>query len=174
MSLQLFKETEYKEKPVIIKKNTPNLSTLGISGNARSLTVSGDPWIVYSGKNYQGKFKCFTAGNYSPLSSWVNEIKSVRVVRDGLDNPRITLYEDVDYDGRAVLLKERVDSLNTHDFEKKTLSHKVTQGAWILYSNDTFGGDKWVTLKGDEVPNYSDINWENKLCSLKPVVGNDE
>ncbi|XP_073472603.1 epidermal differentiation-specific protein-like [Aquarana catesbeiana] len=171
MSLKLFDETDFQGNSVIIKEDTPDLSTLGFSAKARSLIVTGDPWIVYSDINYKGDFECFTAGNYSSLSSWIDKIKSVRVVKGGLDNPNITLYEADNYKGRAVPLTEPVPSLTTHDFERKALSHKVNKGAWILYSADAYGGEKMVTLKGDEVPKYSEIKWEEKLCSLKPITG---
>ncbi|XP_073472615.1 epidermal differentiation-specific protein-like [Aquarana catesbeiana] len=171
--IQLYPHQDYRGESVTINEDNPNLSTLGILKTTQSLVVSGDPWIVYSDINYQGAFKCFKAGNYSTLSLWGNKIKSVRVVKGGLDNPGITLYEDVNYEGRAVVLKAHVDSLKTHDFDKKALSHKVTQGAWILYSADAFSGDKMIMLMGDEVPDYSEINWQNKLSSLEPAVGGD-
>lgn len=174
MSIKLFEEADYKGKFVIIKEDNDNLSDIGFSAKARSLVITEGTWIVYSDNNYQGAFKCFTAGSYSPLSSWDNKIKSLRVVKGGLDKPSITLYENVNYKGRAVTLKARTDSLTTHDFERKALSHEVTQGAWILYSADALGGDKMITLNGDHVPDYTEIKWEEKVCSLKPAVGGDE
>ncbi|CAH2297396.1 Hypothetical predicted protein [Pelobates cultripes] len=165
--LQLFAYTDMKGDSVSLDNDIPNLASVGFLKRAKSLRVHGDPWVVFSDKNYKGEFKIYKEGDYNSIPDFEDMICSVRVVNGGLYDPQITVYEHINYGGRSLILTKNVEDLSSYEMSNMVSSHKVQNGVWILYDKKHFQGSKMVALAGDAVPNYKDIGWNDKVNSLK-------
>ncbi|XP_077334613.1 epidermal differentiation-specific protein-like [Lithobates pipiens] len=166
-TLQLFTEPHFKGETVTLHDDMPDLSAIHFLKTAQSLTVFGDPWIVFSDSNYKGEFDYYPEGNHKSLLSWDNKICSVRVVKGDLDDPSIKLYDKPNYTGKKITLEGPVPSLQNIGF--KPSSYKVTRGAWILYTNDNYQDKKGITLAKDEIPDISKTGSNIQVKSLKPI-----
>ncbi|XP_077323517.1 epidermal differentiation-specific protein-like [Lithobates pipiens] len=169
-TIELFQFPDFKGDSVSIKKDNADLATVGFLNKAESLKITGEPWFVFSEANYRGKFRVFKEGNYNSIPTFEKTISSVRHVKGGLHNPKITLYEGSCYRGREVNLDRPTDSLRPYKFNNKASSHNSVSGAWILYDGEFYTGDQIVTLAGDEISDYYKFGWNNEVSSLKPVL----
>ncbi|KAM5125678.1 epidermal differentiation-specific protein-like [Mantella aurantiaca] len=167
--IELFECRNFSGASVSIHQDDPDLRNVGFLKKAQSLKVSGDPWVVFSEQCYKGNFRCFKQGNYSSIPAFDDMICSVRHVKGGLYNPKITLYEDVNYKGREVPLGRPTDSLKSYGFDNMASSHKVESGAWILFKMEFYRGDQMVALSGDSNPNYDTSGWNDVTSSLRPL-----
>lgn len=172
-TLELFELPDFEGASVSIKEDTPSLRDVGFLNKAQSLKITGEPWFLFSDANYKGNFRCFNQGNYSSIPAIQKDIESARHVKGGLYNPKITLYEHINYGGRAVTLEKAANSLKSYGFDNMASSHKQVSGAWIVYAGEYYTGDQIVALAGDEVPDYRKIGWNDKASSLKPVQPHD-
>ncbi|XP_073472715.1 epidermal differentiation-specific protein-like [Aquarana catesbeiana] len=168
-SLELFELPNFKGDFVSIKQDTGDLTSNGFLQRARSLKVHGDPWIVFTGINYKGEFKCYSEGSYPSIPEFDKKISSVRVVKGGLYNPTITLFEHGYYGGKPVTLEKAANKLKPYGFDNMASSQKNVRGAWILYAEEYYKGEQRVTLAGDDIPDYHALGWGNKVSSLKPL-----
>ncbi|KAJ1211579.1 hypothetical protein NDU88_006939 [Pleurodeles waltl] len=132
------------------------------------LSVSGDPWVVFTEKDYKASYKLFQAGDHPYIGDFANNISSVRVVKDGLGDPQITLYGGKGYHGKEVTLIADTPTLTPLGMEKKTASLKVTKGAWQLFDADNYEGGGKVVLSGDDLLDLQPFHWAGRVCSLKP------
>lgn len=171
-TLELFEFPDFKGDSVSLDGDMSDLSSVGFLKKAQSLKVQGDPWVVFSDVNYdyRGTFTCFSEGAHRSIPSWANKICSARIVRGGLYQPKITLYEDIEYEGRAVHLEKAATSLKPYGFDNMASSQKEVRGAWILYSEEYYKGDQMVTVAGEELPNYHARGWGDRVSSLKPLT----
>ncbi|KAM3936666.1 epidermal differentiation-specific protein-like [Leptodactylus fuscus] len=171
-TLKLFESPNFNGESLTLDCDTPDLSENEFLQKAQSLKVRGDPWIVFSGANYDymGMFGCFPQGDYSTIPEWAKKISSARIVRGGLSHPKITLHEDADYKGKLHYLEKASTSVKSFGFDNKALSQKEVSGAWILYSEDKCSGKRMITVAGEDIPNYEECDWREKVRSLKPVT----
>ncbi|XP_075441144.1 epidermal differentiation-specific protein-like [Ascaphus truei] len=135
-----------------------------------SLRVTGDPWIVFTEINYGGDFEMYEEGEHAIIPEFHNKIASVKVIKGGLSNHKINLYVDKDYKGVVTTLLNTQPKISWSGMDNKISSHKVESGAWILYDKEYFQGKMMAAVAGDNVPNYSTIQWDDKLKSLKPFT----
>ncbi|XP_071987605.1 epidermal differentiation-specific protein-like [Engystomops pustulosus] len=170
-TIELFEFPDFKGDSVSLSQDTADLSTEGFLQRAQSLKVQGDPWIVFSAVNYdyRGTFKCFSDGNHHSIPSWAKKISSARIVKGGLYEPKITLYEHINYGGKAVHLEKAATTLKGYGFDNMASSQKGVSGAWILYSEEYYKGDRMVTVAGEDLPNYHVRGWGDRVSSLMPI-----
>ncbi|KAE8594807.1 hypothetical protein XENTR_v10019808 [Xenopus tropicalis] len=166
--LELFSEPNLKGDSQRLTADSGDLSSVGFLKRAQSLRVTGDPWIVFTGTQYHGEFTHYREGSCN-TPGFANQISSVRVVPGGLLTPKITLYEDINYEGRAVTLEKATETLKSHGFDNMTSSHKAERGVWILYDGEHYTGSGMVTVAGDWVPDYVPLGWNDKVSSLRPI-----
>ncbi|XP_073472521.1 epidermal differentiation-specific protein-like [Aquarana catesbeiana] len=169
-TLELFEFPDFKGAFASIKQDIADLTSVGFLKKAQSLKICGDPWFIFSEAGYRGKFRCFKEGNYNSIPEFQKNISSVRLVKGGLYNPKITLYEHINYRGKSFTLDRPTDSLKPYGFDNMVSSHKWVSGAWILYTREYYTGDQMVALAGDENPDYRTLGWNDKVSSLKPVL----
>uniref|UniRef100_A0A8C5MUZ2 Beta/gamma crystallin 'Greek key' domain-containing protein n=1 Tax=Leptobrachium leishanense TaxID=445787 RepID=A0A8C5MUZ2_9ANUR len=167
--IELFSERDFKGDSVSLDADTADLRLAGFDNYTKSMRITGDPWVVFAEVSYKGEFKAYKEGDYASIPSFENKISSVRVVKGGLSDPEITVYEHVNYGGRAVTLKKNAEDLRTYGFDKMISSHKVSRGGWILYENTHYQGNKMLALAGDQVPNYVPLGWNDKVSSIKLI-----
>uniref|UniRef100_A0A8C5P6H6 Beta/gamma crystallin 'Greek key' domain-containing protein n=1 Tax=Leptobrachium leishanense TaxID=445787 RepID=A0A8C5P6H6_9ANUR len=137
--LELFAEVDMKGESVSVSADTPDLTSVGFLRHAKSLRVYGeDPWIVFSDINYRGDFRAYKEGEYNSIPGFENMISSVRVVRGGLYDPEITVYEHIYYGGKSLNLKKNAQDLSTHGMNDMISSHIVHRGAWLLYEDKNY------------------------------------
>ncbi|XP_047663071.1 epidermal differentiation-specific protein-like [Tachysurus fulvidraco] len=88
------------------------------------------------------------------------------MVTEALDNPQLTLYEEVNYQGRSLILDCETNLLYG-DFNDKTSSHKVQRGAWVLYEHVQRAGCILVARADCDVPKY---DWfDNRVSHVRPL-----
>ncbi|KAJ1211929.1 hypothetical protein NDU88_007280 [Pleurodeles waltl] len=151
-----------------VKQDVPNLSSVGFLQRAKSLRVSGNPCIVFKEKDFKGNFALFQEGDCDSLGEFSEAISSVRVVKGGLRDPEITVYEHINYGGKATTLTSPTPNLNSYEMNNMISSHKVTKGAWRLYEKEDYDGSCIVALAGDNLDSYLSIGWNDTVNSLKP------
>ncbi|KAK2824874.1 hypothetical protein Q7C36_018801 [Tachysurus vachellii] len=145
--------------------DVPDLIQLSFDDCISSLKVIGNPWVAYTGANYTGEPTVYEEGEYDNVY-YNNDISSLELVTEDLDNPQITLYEEENYQGQSLVL-DCETNLCYGNFNDKTSSHKVQRGAWVLYQYVQRGGYILVARAGRDVPKYE---WFDKqLTHIRPL-----
>ncbi|XP_078533343.1 epidermal differentiation-specific protein-like [Lissotriton helveticus] len=151
-----------------VEEDQADLATIGFLKRAKSMKVSGGLCVVFKETGFKDDFELFREGEYKNLDAFSEAISSVRVVKGGLGNPKITIYEKEGYRGVERTLTAATPNLNVFKMNDMVSSHKVTNGAWCLYEKEDYKGDRIVALAGDELPKYESIGFDNTASSLKP------
>ncbi|NWI91533.1 EDSP protein, partial [Pitta sordida] len=147
-----------------------NLKDVGWNDIVSSVKVIGQPWVAYEHVNYAGQFLVFEEGEYSYVGDPMNDkISSLRVITEDLDNPQITLYEHVEYQGRSEIVNEATNLVERYG-DNIVSSHKVQRGAWLLYENSDGSGIQHLAQDHEQIPNYKEINFNDKLSFLRPLL----
>uniref|UniRef100_A0A6I8QMT6 Beta/gamma crystallin 'Greek key' domain-containing protein n=1 Tax=Xenopus tropicalis TaxID=8364 RepID=A0A6I8QMT6_XENTR len=167
--IELFEFRDMCGDSLSLSADTPDLALVGFLKRAQSLRVFGEPWIVFTDLKYQGHFVVYKEGSYNSIPSVSRLICSLRIVKGGLYEPKITLYEQANYGGRAQVLQKDADSLKPYGLYKLISSHKVEKGAWVIYDDDFFTGNAMVTIAGDTIPDYGKTGWRYKASSVKSI-----
>ena len=90
--------------------------------------------------------------------------------------PKITLFQNANYGGKNLTLRQADSNLKQQGFNDITSSIIVCSGSWILYQDANYEGTQWVVQEnggpnGDGLyPSYT--YWDGKndsISSLKPV-----
>ncbi|KAM4904603.1 epidermal differentiation-specific protein-like [Sylvia borin] len=149
--------------------DTPNLPAVGWNDIVSSVKVIGQPWVAYEHVNYGGRFLVFEEGEYDSLGKEMNDkISSLQLVTDDLHNPQITLYQHVEYKGRSRIVREATDLAGGEDNDIVS-SHKVQRGVWLLCENSDGSGPRHLARAHEDVPNYREIDFNDKLSFLRPL-----
>ncbi|KAK2824877.1 hypothetical protein Q7C36_018804 [Tachysurus vachellii] len=145
--------------------DVPDLTKLNFDDCISSLKVIGNPWVAYTDANYTGEPTVYEEGEYDNVY-YNDDISSLQLVTEDLDNPQITLYEEENYQGRSLVLDCETNLLYG-DFNDKASSHKVQRGAWVLYQHKQRGGYILVARAGHDVPKY---DWfDDRLSHVRPL-----
>ncbi|XP_078060933.1 epidermal differentiation-specific protein-like [Mustelus asterias] len=153
--------------------SVPDLETEIFSQTARSLKVEGKHWVAYKDKGFKGDFMVYGPGDHNHLGSMDSNIVSVRLVTEELGNPDIVLHEHIHFEGKSRNIDELVNDLKIAEFNNLVSSHEVKEGVWILYEGLHLTGRRMITFKGEKCPDYTQIGWNDKLSSLKPLLNRD-
>ncbi|NP_001279336.1 epidermal differentiation-specific protein-like [Callorhinchus milii] len=171
MSITLYNETSLGGGGQTYTEDVPDMKDF--SNRARSLKVEGYPWVAFTKKAFQGEFKIYRVGQYMNLNDFAVKISSLRVIKESLENPQITLYKNVNYTGARKDIFEEIDNVDQikKEIGGEISSHKIKEGVWILCKDEHFCGERMFTK--ENVPNYVQIGWKNQLSSLKPLTPSD-
>ncbi|KAJ1211563.1 hypothetical protein NDU88_006921 [Pleurodeles waltl] len=153
-----------------VTEDLPNLASIGFLKRVKSMRVSGNPCVVFKEGDFKGEFELFREGDHDSLGEFSEAISSVRVVKGGLRDPEITVYEHVNYGGKAATLTSPTPNLNSYEMNNMISSHKVTKGAWRLYQKEDYEGARFVALAGDNQASYCRIGRNDTVSSLKPYI----
>ncbi|XP_067426131.1 epidermal differentiation-specific protein-like [Emydura macquarii macquarii] len=154
------------------KEFTSSISNLGFADFNDCITsveVIGQPWVAYQHQNYDGKIWVFEEGQHRNIGHEANdEITSLQLITEDLDNPQITLYEHSHYRGHSKVVREATN-LAWGTFDDKASSHEVQSGAWLLCQHSDGSGWRYVAREGECLPNYGSIYLNDKLSYLRPL-----
>ncbi|NXB32571.1 EDSP protein, partial [Eulacestoma nigropectus] len=149
--------------------DTPNLTAVGWNDIVSSVKVMGQPWVAYEHVEYKGQFLVFEEGEYDSVGKDMNDkISSLQLITEDLHNPQITLYQHVEYKGRSRVVREATDLAGGEDNDIVS-SHKVQRGAWLLCENSDGSGPRHLAREQEDVPNYTEIDFNDKLSFLRPL-----
>ncbi|XP_027021686.2 epidermal differentiation-specific protein-like [Tachysurus fulvidraco] len=161
----VYEHPDFKGLSREITSDVPDLIKLSFDNCISSLKVIGNPWVAYTGANYTGEPTEYEEGEYASVY-YYDDISSLQLVTEDLDNPQITLYEHENYKGRSLVI-DCETNLSYGDFDDKASSHKVQRGAWILYQYVQRGGYKLVARAGRDVPK---LDWfDNRVSHVRPL-----
>ncbi|KAL0147676.1 hypothetical protein M9458_057011 [Cirrhinus mrigala] len=163
----VFTEEGFRGRTAEFKNNVHNLEEKGFSDVISSLKVIGAPWVAYY-KNSAGKQRMFQEGEYATLDD-KRMFSSLKIITDDLDNPEIQLFEDVNYQGRSVTLRQET-CLPDINFSDVASSHKVKGGVWVLYEHVNRQGAQLVSFPGDEVPSYFPLSFNDVASHVQPLL----
>ncbi|NXS80156.1 EDSP protein, partial [Erpornis zantholeuca] len=136
---------------------------------ASSAKVIGQPWVAYEHSNYGGQFLVLEEGDHSSFGPKMNnKVSSLQMVTEDLNNPQITLYEHINYQGKSRVVTEAKNLAAGHDNDIMS-SHKVQRGAWLLCEHSDGGGIQYLAREHENLPNYKTINFNDKLSFLRPL-----
>ncbi|OCU01524.1 hypothetical protein XELAEV_18007315mg [Xenopus laevis] len=172
-TIELFEFRDMHGDSVSLSADSPDLSLVGFLKRAQSLRVFGEPWIAFTDLRYKGHFVVYKEGSYNSIPSVSRLISSLRIVKGGLYEPKITLYEQANYGGRAQVLQKDADSLKPYGLYKLISSHKVEKGAWVIYEGEFYTGNTMVTIAGDTTADYGKTGWCYKASSVKSIEAID-
>nr|XP_055063029.1 epidermal differentiation-specific protein-like [Misgurnus anguillicaudatus] len=158
----------FEDRKAEFKNNVHDLEEKGFNKVISSLKVIGAPWVAYYDKNYAGKQRLFEEGEY-PILEDKAMFSSLKVVTDDLDDPEIQLFENVNYGGRHVTLKQETNLQNI-DFSDIASSHKVKGGVWVLYENNNRQGSQLVSFPGEENPSYFPASFNDVVSHVRPLL----
>ncbi|KAG9262191.1 epidermal differentiation-specific protein-like [Astyanax mexicanus] len=130
-----------------------------------SVKVIGNPWVAYEHTNYYGHIQVYEEGEHARVED-DNVISSLKMVREDLTNPQITLYEHSNYQGRQLVLRNETN-LCHGSFNDVASSHKVQRGAWLLYQNPDKTGHRMLARFSQDVPDYG--HFHDKLSYVVPL-----
>ncbi|XP_042305612.1 epidermal differentiation-specific protein-like [Sceloporus undulatus] len=148
--------------------DVPDLRSVDFGDCISSLKVIGQPWLAFQNPNYKGLPAAFEEGEYKriPLN---NQISSLQLVTEDLENPQITLYENAKYEGASKVITEETN-LTYGYFNNKASSHIVQKGAWLLYEKAYRSGWLCIAREGTKNPDYGSIfNFHDKCSHVYPL-----
>ncbi|NXA73048.1 EDSP protein, partial [Thryothorus ludovicianus] len=149
--------------------DTPNLKAVGWNDIVSSVKVIGQPWVAYEHVEYKGQFLVFEEGEHNFVGKEMNDkISSLQVITEDLHDPQITLYQHVDYRGRSRVVREATNLAGGED-DDIVSSHKVQRGVWLLCENSDGSGPRHLAREHEDVPNYKEIDFNDKLSFLRPL-----
>ncbi|XP_062871992.1 epidermal differentiation-specific protein-like [Trichomycterus rosablanca] len=144
----------------------PDLINEGFNDIISSVKVFGKPWLAFHDNNFKGEEYVFAEGEYGHVP--VNDvISSLKIVNDDLSDPKITLYELPNYQGRSIVLNAET-CLSDVDFNDTASSHRVQRGIWVLYEHTNREGAQMVAKAGQDVPQYTKLN--KQVSHVRPVT----
>lgn len=150
--------------------DVPDLRSVDFGDCISSLKVIGQPWIAFPDPNYKGVPAAYEEGEHKCLSL-NNQISSLQLVTEDLENPQITLYEHPKYEGASKVITEETN-LTYGYFNNKASSHGVQKGAWLLYDNPNRSGWFCVAREGTKNPDYGPLfNFHDKCSYVYPLKG---
>uniref|UniRef100_V9L7Z9 Epidermal differentiation-specific protein n=1 Tax=Callorhinchus milii TaxID=7868 RepID=V9L7Z9_CALMI len=171
MSITLYTKTSLGGVARTYTNDVPNFCC--IRPCARSLKVERCPWVAFTERDYKGEFKIYGFHEYMDLKDFDMKIRSLRVIKEALENPTIIVYAEVNYpsEGAKKELSEKTETLATIEKEMggKISSHIIERGPWILYEKQNFEGHRMFTK--ENVRDYSKLEW--KVSSLRPLTQSD-
>ncbi|XP_069099079.1 epidermal differentiation-specific protein-like [Pleurodeles waltl] len=147
--------------------DVPNLVNESFNDSISSVKITGQPWILYEHKDYQGWCIPLEEGEYSGLSM-NDKVSSLKMITDDLSNPQITVYEHANAGGKALVLTQETN-LTFGDMHDNISSHKVQRGAWALYEHINRGGWCLVARAGEHLANYRNIGFNDKVSHVRPL-----
>lgn len=157
------RQSEFKNDVSILKDK-------GFDKVIVSVKVIGSTWVGYFENNFEGEQWILEEGEYPKLDDNARaKFSSIRIVTDDLENPEIELFEHVNYEGRAVTIRNET---NLHDiaFSDTASSHKVKGGVWVLYDLPNRLGRQLISFPGDKVPSYLPFAFNDKASYLRPLL----
>ncbi|NXK84844.1 EDSP protein, partial [Amazona guildingii] len=147
-----------------------NLKDVDWNDCISSVTVVGQPWVAYEHSNYTGQLVVFEEGEHNFVGHNMNDkITSLQMITENLHNPQITLYEDINYQGRSRVITEPTNLSRGHD-DNTISSHKVQRGAWLLCEHSNGSGFCYIAREHEHLPHYGAINFNDKLSFLRPLL----
>lgn len=161
----VYEHPDFKGLSKEFASDVSDLSKVSFDNCISSLKVIGNPWVAYTDANFAGEPTAYEEGEYASVY-YNDDISSLELVREDLNNPQITLYEDENYQGRRLVLNTETNLLYG-TFNDTVSSHKVQKGAWVLYQHSDRGGYIQVARAGRDVPKYE---WfDNRLTHVHPL-----
>ncbi|KAG2459242.1 epidermal differentiation-specific protein-like [Polypterus senegalus] len=163
----IYEHSDFKGLSKEFTRDVPNLVTENFNDCISSIKVIGMPWVAYEHADYQGRQIVYEEGQYASVA--MNDtFSSLKLITDNLDDPLISLYEDINYGGRSKDITTETN-LCFADFNDKASSHIVQRGAWVLYEHTNREGRQIIARAGERAPNYCNFGFNDQLSSLRPL-----
>ncbi|NXI35198.1 EDSP protein, partial [Galbula dea] len=146
-----------------------NLRDVGWNDCISSVKVVGQPWVAYEHSNFRGQVVVFEEGEHDFVGDEMNDkITSLQIITENLQDPQITLYEHINYQGKSLVVRGPRD-LGLECDNDTISSHKVQRGAWLLCEHSDGSGFRYVAREHEQLSNYKKINFNDKLSFLRPL-----
>jgi hypothetical protein len=177
-AITLYERPNYTGRGWTFTDDDPDLSRYQINDQISSVRVHGGRWRLCFDANY-GRCRDLDGSLPSLRSIGMNNtISSVQELRPGrptdpvppLPGPTgsVTLYEDSDFQGRAVAVDRAVRDLGQLNFNNRVTSLRVPPGErWTVCAGQDFSG-QCATVAGD-VPSLSRFGLNDRVSSLRRV-----
>ncbi|XP_038656915.1 epidermal differentiation-specific protein-like [Scyliorhinus canicula] len=169
----LYREESCQGESVTIQNTIADLSAVAFSSSASSLKVVGLHWVAYKEPDLKGEFNIYGQASYNNLGTMDKEIASLRLVTEKLDQPQITLYSEVNFQGRSANFQKSSDDVSTSGLTKVS-SQKKVEGVWVLYDDTQCKGNRMITFAGDEIADYQQAGWKGTVASLHCLKSSDK
>ncbi|XP_061473735.1 epidermal differentiation-specific protein-like [Rhineura floridana] len=166
----VYEHEDFKGLSKEFTSDVPDLRSVDFGDCISSLKVIGQPWLVFHDANYKGLAFAYEEGEHQRINL-NNNISSLQLVSEDLENPQITLYEHPNYEGASKVITEETNLCYGY-FNDKASSHYVQKGAWLLYENANRGGWYYVAREGTKLPDYGSVlHFHDKCSHAYPLRG---
>ncbi|XP_007884021.1 epidermal differentiation-specific protein-like isoform X2 [Callorhinchus milii] len=166
--LVVYEHPDFKGLSQEFTDDVHDLVALSFDNTISSLEVFGQPWILYEHQFYRGNVRVYEEGRYNFTKGFNDVISSMKLIQDNLSNPRIILYEHINYQGISRTFTQETN-LTFGDMNDKASSHVVQGGVWVLYEHPNCEGHRIVAKKGECVPDYRSLNFNDRVSHIRPL-----
>ncbi|XP_064208931.1 beta-crystallin B1-like [Anguilla rostrata] len=148
----LFERENFQGARLELKGECRSLGERGLD-RVGSLSVSAGPWVGFERQNMAGEVFLLEKGEYPHWDSWRNgyrrdhgdHLLSVRPVRMDSLEPKICLFEEMNFQGRKMeVCDEDIPSLWSYGFQDHVSSVQVTGGTWVGYQYPGYRGSQYL------------------------------
>lgn len=179
--ITLFEHRDFRGDSITLQSGVPNLERTSLDDSAGSLVVRNGIWEACTDAYFRGSCTQLQPGQYRRLDGILNDrIASVReVVTTGAApppivvasaEPRIALFENPGFSGRAVELTETHGNLDQIGSYAGADAAIVYGGTWRLCSRDYYRGECWDFVPG-RYENLGALNGKVRSAELVAVTG---
>jgi hypothetical protein len=180
--ITLYADVNFTGRSASVRTNTPTLVPSGFNDQVSSIRIpNGQAWEVCVDMNYRNTCQVLSR-SVSDLRSmgWNDRISSLRLVDDRFgEGPRgrgrgnriddeITLYADVNFNGRSTSVRTDTPTLAPSGFNDQTSSIRIPNGqAWEVCVDANYGNRCQVL--SSSVSDLRSMGWNDRISSVRRV-----
>jgi len=143
--LTLYRDIGFSGRSLVVNTAIASLGSLGFNDDVSSLEIRRGRWQFCVGADYGGPCTVLGPGRHALSGSFHDGISSVRPVVGPNDQPLpaeggVLLFEDIDFNGRELLLTQATRNLGDFSFNDRASSIDVLAGRWELCTDADHGG----------------------------------
>nr|XP_009675214.1 PREDICTED: absent in melanoma 1 protein [Struthio camelus australis] len=169
VKVQLFSEPDFKGNCQIFEKNTKRIDSFA----AKSSKISDGSCIVYDQEEFSGNQYVLEEGIYPDLTAMGCSpqavLKSLQIIHTELSEPRIALFEKVDFQGKKIEFSTEILNLQFLGYNPRIASVQVLGGTWIIYEHSNYRG-RQMLLSPNEIPDWYKLSGYCQIGSLRPLL----
>jgi uncharacterized protein YcfJ len=175
-----FENDGYQGRSFTAAGSVSDLISYGFNDRASSAVVDRDAWQVCEDAGFGGRCVVLRPGSYPSLRdiglndrvSSVRQVASAApapvVIAPAPAEPRVTLYERENFQGRSFISNGAVDNFFSFGFNDRASSDWVERDDWQVCEDVSYGG-RCVVLREGRYPSLAAMGLNDSVSSLRVV-----
>ncbi|MFZ5549765.1 MAG: beta/gamma crystallin-related protein [Pseudomonadota bacterium] len=173
--IELYERPGFQGMALGLDRANPDLADYGFDNKAVSVMVRSGRWQLCTEPDFRGTCLTLGPGQHASLPRALQQqLSSVRPEADGQPAPggegdaAVVLYDNGDFDGRALAVNGPVPSLGKLDMGDRVSSADVRRGAWQLCEDSGYKGH-CITLEPGR--HHIGGRLHDEASSIRPLFG---